>query len=346
MQAAYGPRFHRIAYRIPPKTKGFVMRCLRWVGKRINRSSWYLWGVDDWYDDRCNAVLTALQRRHHFDAVVVEYVFMSQAFECFTNGHLKILDTHDVMANRHRIFDGTGRAPRHFSTTPREEAKALNRADIVLAIQDREAEFFRTLTSRKVITFGHVTPVDDRYSRNGRQRGNTLLFVGSENVINVDGVRHFLQRIFPCIRSRLGEVELLLAGSICSAVPDQPGVRKLGIVDDIVEAYDLGDVVVNPVLYGTGLNIKSIEALGYGMPLVCSRAGSRGLEAAAGDAYLLAEDDTQFAERVVSLLTDMDLRKQLSVGATKFVEEWNRTQVQRYIDCLQAHQSQHVADHR
>lgn len=30
------------------------MRCLRWVGRRINRHScylWYLWGVDDWYDD-------------------------------------------------------------------------------------------------------------------------------------------------------------------------------------------------------------------------------------------------------------------------------------------------------
>lgn len=144
--------------------------------------------------------------------MLVEYVFMSQAFKCFTNGYLKILDTDDMMTNRHRILDVTGRPPPQFSTTAREEPKALNRADIVFAIQDREAEFFWTLTSGKV-TFGHVTPVDNRYVWRAKKRGSTLW--GSENVINVDGIRHFLNYVFPLAPSRVSEAELLLAVRIC-----------------------------------------------------------------------------------------------------------------------------------
>jgi glycosyltransferase involved in cell wall biosynthesis len=136
-----------------------------------------------------------------------------------------------------------------------------------------------------------------------------------------------MERVSPGIRRRVREVQLVLSGRICERVPDSDGVRKVGRLDEISEAYGVGDVAINPVQYGTGLNIKTIEALGYGMPLVCTPAGARGLEYAAGRAYLLATDDEEFIDSVVGLLSHLELARQLSAAACAFGREWNERQL-------------------
>lgn len=73
--------------------------------------------------------------------------------------------------------------------------------------------------------------------------------------------------------------------------------------------------MVNPMLYGTGLNIKSIEALGFGVPLLSTPVECRGLEAGANTAYWLAQSDREFAEKALELLGDAEARQKLSAAA-------------------------------
>jgi hypothetical protein len=42
------------------------------------------------------------------------------------------------------------------------------------------------------------------------------------------------------------------------------GVKLLGFVDNVYDFYAQGDVAINPVYQGTGLKIKTFEALSYG----------------------------------------------------------------------------------
>jgi hypothetical protein len=304
------------------------------ASKLFDRPSWYLFGIDDWYDNGANGELSKLSRQYQFDAVIVEYVFMSRAFGCFEETVLKVIDTHDVMTERWRIFKNSGRAPTWFSSTAGEEAKGLNRADVALAIQDSERDVLERITSASVITYGHLTPIENFFQEHAFRQRSTLIFVGSDNEINVHGVRHFLERIYPQVRQRLPSVELLLAGRIGERLPDIDGARKLGRVDSIGEAYALGNVAINPVQYGTGLNIKSIEALGYGMPLICAPAGARGLEHGAGKAYLLAQNDEQFADAVVGLLLNPELAGQFSKAACIFAKAWNELQLEGLFRAL------------
>src|SRR5690606_8198091 len=93
---------------------------------------------------------------------------------------------------------------------------------------------------------------------------------------------------------------------------------------DLGEAYDMADVVVNPRQFGTGLSIKSIEALSYGKPLVASPAGSSGMEDGAGTAFYLGKSSEALAEGIVRMLQDDALHQAFAAAGREYVVQHNR----------------------
>ena len=82
------------------------------------------------------------------------------------------------------------------------------------------------------------------------------------------------------------DARLLIAGSLCRAIADGPGLEKLGIIPDMASAYRNAWVAVNPVYIGSGQSVKTVEALGYCVPLVTTTTGARGLERFSGCAFI------------------------------------------------------------
>jgi hypothetical protein len=83
--------------------------------------------------------------------------------------------------------------------------------------------------------------------------------------------------------------------------------------------------VINPALSGTGLKIKSVEALGFGRPLVCTAEGARGLDPSSG-AFLVVATAQDFANQVGRILRDDTFAKALAFRATEYAQVWNRRQ--------------------
>jgi glycosyltransferase involved in cell wall biosynthesis len=325
MRRAWGERYHPVPYAQPPMARalrGYV-RC--WLADKLGRRAWYRWGLDDWYDEGVSAPIRRLHAAHRFDCVVVEYVFFSKALECFDDSVLKVLDTHDIMTDRWRLFADGGRAPEWFSCDVRDEARGLARAHVVIAIQERERDFFRAITDREVVRVGHLCLVADRFD-GGRRAAPAVLVVGSGNSINVDGLRWFLAEVWPGIAGRTRDATLQVAGAVADHVEDRPGLVRLGRPADMAQAYAGAAVVVNPVTRGTGLSIKSVEALAAGMPLVTTPAGGRGLEPAWGSAMVVAATPSAFADAVAALLADRERARELSRAALGFARAWMREQ--------------------
>ncbi len=151
-----------------------------------------------------------------------------------------------------------------------------------------------------------------------------FLIVGSENEINVNGLNQFLREDWPVVKKHLPLSQLLVAGGLSRHVPPSDDIHALGVLADIADAYRQAHIVINCVRSGTGLNIKSIEALGFAMPLISTIAGSRGLEAAAGQAFLLADNAESLAQAAALIWQDIAFAKNLSIAARNFAEEWNR----------------------
>lgn len=319
MLACWGGRFHSLSFRMPENRFSRLRRRVRkWLGLETQ----YIYGVDEWYDPAADAFIRDLAARIGFDAVIVEYVFFSRALRCFGGDVLKLVDTHDVFADRHRRYLAEGKKPQWFSTSRREEARGLARADVVIAIQENEARFFRETTPQRVITVGHIVPVDEASEDEARTSG--MLYVGSGNEINVHAAKYFIDGILPAIRQHIPSAILTVAGGVCDRLADTPGVRLLGQVEDLAPLYRSAAVVVNPILFGTGLKIKTVEALGFGRPLVTTPAGAEGLEEMAGKAFVIADSESAFSSAVIDLLSDHHARQALGQNARECATDWNR----------------------
>ncbi|MBD3755996.1 MAG: hypothetical protein IE937_10225, partial [Gammaproteobacteria bacterium] len=113
--------------------------------------------VDDWVTRPLSETFLSTVREKEFDAVIINYVMLSSLSELVDDRTLTILDTHDVFAGRDEMLRGMGRKPDFFWTSLEEEAKGLVRQDVVLAIQNREAEYFKT-AANEVLLVGHMEP--------------------------------------------------------------------------------------------------------------------------------------------------------------------------------------------
>src|SRR3972149_9108825 len=99
------------------------------------------------------------------------------------------------------------------------------------------------------------------------------------------------------------------------------GVIPVGYKPSLKAEYERASVVINPVLAGTGLEIKSVEALLHGKALVSTRAGATGLvDKYINKAYLVINNYEHFASLVNRLLTDLNFRVQIESEAKKYAE--------------------------
>jgi glycosyltransferase involved in cell wall biosynthesis len=262
-----------------------------------------------------------LWERYRFDAVIVEYVLISKLLCSVPDSVSKIIDTIDVFGDRNQRVQNVPKRKRWFSTTREEESAALERAHVVLAIQEEEAEYFRSLGHDRVITVGHLA---DRVHAAGEPAGApSIMVMGSESASNRHGLSVFLSRAWPLVRARVPDARLRVIGRIGDAMMNgTPGVERLGVVADTAMAYESGHVVINPVLEGTGLPIKSIEALMFGKPLVATPWAARSLQDGAGSAFVASENPEEMAAAVITLLTDTAARKDVATAALRYAERY------------------------
>ena len=266
------------------------------------------------------------------DAVLVEYVFYSWLLELFGPEVRKIIDTHDVFTNRHQRFLRNGVEPEWHSTTRRQERKGLQRANCVIAIQDQEREFFSKLTKGKVVTVGHIAPTQDFSAKESPEP--RVLLTASHNQVNRDGAAHFIEDVWPLIQRCVPGAQLELCGRICNHMAPAAGVVLSGELPSLEPAYARAWVVISPLRFGTGLKIKTIEAMAFGKATVATAVSAEGLESAAGTALRLADGPESFAAECVSLLESIEMRRQLGRRALAFVESWNARQRQSLAEAL------------
>jgi succinoglycan biosynthesis protein ExoO len=242
--------------------------------------------------------------------VIADYAFVSPAIPyamCPKARSLVVM--HDLFCSRTDQFAGVSASDSVASIDEATELAFLGAADAVIAIQANEARFVaERLPQRHVIVAPMATDtVDDPEPGDGL----TVLFVGSSTAPNVVGLRWFLDDVWPQLRRERPDCELLVAGRVQQAFHDTPtGAHFLGMVDDLEPLYQRAAVVISPLLVGSGLKIKLIEALGRGKAVVATSVTVDGVADQVRSAVTIADTAVDFAGAVLGLLSDDQLRLQ------------------------------------
>jgi glycosyltransferase involved in cell wall biosynthesis len=152
-----------------------------------------------------------------------------------------------------------------------------------------------------------------------------VVFLGPTYMFpNRDGVEFFLDSIWPSVVNRMPGASFHLLGKNSGAdkmlFEQHPGVSCQGYVPDIRPHFAAAQCSVVPLRVGGGTRLKILDAWSMGKAVVSTSIGCEGLATVDGRNILIRDDAKSFADAVVQILSDADLRKRLGNEGRRTVE--------------------------
>lgn len=153
-----------------------------------------------------------------------------------------------------------------------------------------------------------------------------IVFCGNMSYApNVSAARFLVEKVMPLVWAKRPATTLLLAGA-----SPKHSIWRLGLedrvtvsgwVDDIRTAYASSRLFMAPMLIGSGLQNKLLEAMAMHMPCVTTSLANIPLGATSGDQLLVGDDAETLAAHIVALLDNNELGTRIADSGFRFVHE-------------------------
>lgn len=277
---------------------------------------------------------------YNVQIVICTYIFHSKILEWVPKDILKIIDTHDRMTDRHLFLKVNKIKDEFFSCTQEDEAKYLNRADIIWARRDQETRFFNEITnSNKCLTVSHFDEPNFLPVTSGNFR--LIGFLASDNNVNFQMVKEFVYVFIRKYAECPIDIKLVIGGNVeklikkdrkflklCSSFP----IKFTGFVENKEEFYNNVDAVIVPITFGTGINVKMIEAMSFGKPIISTRIGIKGI--VSDSRYHNAKSLSDLVERIWELYKKKEDLFELAETSKQCYREFYRENTRNFDLCF------------
>jgi sugar transferase (PEP-CTERM/EpsH1 system associated) len=140
---------------------------------------------------------------------------------------------------------------------------------------------------------------------------------------NQDAMQYFIREIWPLLKARMAEIQMLVIGRGAPdwlvALGEKNGLRFTGAADDIRPYVHSSAVSVVPLRIGGGSRLKILEAAAMGKAIVSTRLGAEGLQVRPDEHLLIADTPQEFADAIVRLLKNREMRRKLGQAGRRLV---------------------------
>lgn len=291
----------------------------RIVGKPIAKHLRDYWRR---YPGGLDSYLASLVDEFFIKIVIVEYVWLHPAINKLPSNVIRILDTHDVQYKRIEEFASRGlQFP--LEITKERESEIFRKFNALVAIQEKEANLIKEMAPDIPVVVAGTTGSPPGRSSAEVEHGN-ILYVGGSNSANYDGLSRFLAHSWPIVQRKAPASILHICGYISRAFKARQynNVHFHGYVENMEPFYAKADIVVNPIWIGTGLKIKTVEALARGKVLVTTQKGIEGMPEEVSDCCRIVNDEIDFATSIVELINDNRYKSELAFRANSYASRF------------------------
>jgi glycosyltransferase len=293
------------------------------------------------------------------DFIFTDMIRTSMYYHAFNGSKaLKVLDMDDLLSARYKRqlcaqytsnISGqyTSRLPKFFqkiignsffknlilkiesNLIEKAELYYSNLYDKVIFVSQLETDCLNKKIPNKAITIPVGINAIKDLQLETRYEKNMLTFVGNMKVAaNIDSLEWIVDNILPKIQH---DIRLLVIGAcpeyIKEQYEDNEKVVFTGRVDDLTSYVRKGQIFLSPILYGTGIKTKILEAMSMGVPIVTNDVGVEGIDVKNGNEIWVENNPEKIANKVDELLDNYDLALQVAQRAKIVVEEkyeWNK----------------------
>lgn len=260
-----------------------------------------------------------LLRQNQYDYIVISYVYYADlvANKALTGQAKLIMDTHDFTTAQFKNKRGF-----NLGRTFEDEIKRLNAFDEVWAISVEERYVFNQFCKTKVRLVPMMMDAPAAQTQPANEKLYDLIYVASDNVHNQRAAAWFFKDIYPLLPAG---VRICVIGKINQFISDQYPITRVPFAADLDSYYQRSKIALCPMLSGTGVKVKVVEALAHGLPVVCTEYGTDGLPNKIDNGCLVSNNAAIYAQMIVQLLTQPALYAQQQTYALRLFNQYFET---------------------
>lgn len=303
-------------------------------GALMNIFSNQSYNVSRYYDEDAARLLENILRENDFDIIQFEGLFVVP--------YLDVVKEHSkakVIYRAHNIeFDVWERIALTEKFSPRRrylqflarrlkayETMQINRFHQVFAISEQDRQ--------SILRFGCATPLDvfpvaldfERYvTAPSKTIFPTLFHLGAMDWRpNKEGLEWFLDEIWPDIETLNSELRFYIAGKNMQRQffeYDSDNLVVEGEVFDAVEFINSKDIMIVPLLSGSGMRVKIIEGMAMRKCIIATSMAAEGIRCEHGRDILIADTADEFYRSILQCVTDPKKWREIGENARKTVE--------------------------
>lgn len=278
-----------------------------------------------------------------FDVVTFDFVFIASYQELFSHSYT-ILEEHNIESNLLMQC--------HTNVRQSDVDKASEESGAMQEFRDAEQEY-KLLTAyenqvwssfdlRTVVSEGDQQEIESRCSqevilvKNGvdtktiplvdNEQGEKLFYMGHMTYYpNVDAVCYFVNKVLPILWLHDPTIRFCIAGR--HPAPQVQELTQDSRIELVANPDNMSDVAkdcmltVVPLRLGSGTRLKILHAMAMGLPVVSTSLGAEGLSIIDGTDILIRDQAEAFAEAIIQLRSDTELRQKLRKKGRKLVEQ-------------------------
>lgn len=291
--------------------------------------------VTRFYSKEFENKIIEILKKDHYDIVQLEYLPMAlyiNAVRQYSKSPI-VLRNHNI---EHiiweRIATNTKQPLKRFylkklsETLKSFEIKSMKSVDGIISVTQHDADNFKKMTSKKhIISIPTGLTKEQLPEKSTQIPDNHFFHIGAMNwQPNLEGVKWLIDDIFPKVKLKCPDAVLHLAGRY---MPDwlqnlqQDGIIVDGEVPDVFDYMNKHGIMVVPLLSGSGIRIKIIEGMAANKPIITTTIGAEGINCKHNSELLLADSAEDFANEMIRLRDDLELRNKLSENARQLIEK-------------------------
>ncbi|MFY0255265.1 glycosyltransferase [Chitinophaga sp. 30R24] len=256
------------------------------------------WNLRKHFDD--------LLQQQTYDYIIISYAYWADLI--LDNPHVgksvTIIDTHDLLASQHQNDIGFDRG-----VALGDELRRVAQFDQVWAISPEETYFFSQFLKGKVKHIPMMMAPPPKVQPLG-EKTYDLVYVATDNPHNLISSAWFFREVYPLLPASL---KICAIGPITGHISEEyKNVTRIAFADDLDEYYLQASIAICPMLTGTGVKVKVVEAMSHGLPVVCTDRGLDGLPDKTNNGCLCANDPKEFAANIIRLLEDRSFYETVS----------------------------------
>lgn len=304
----------------------------------FNIFSFLPYAIKKYYSKKMEKTINALIGQNRYDLIHCDSLQMSRNVLKFKQIP-RILTEHNIESqilkrcaeNEHNVFKKLYYYLQ-YKKLNRYEIFACRQFDHIAAVSENDKRHLATFVPADRISVvpngvdtGHFRP--EACESKAKTGKFSLVFTGSMDWLpNEDALCYFFSEIYPRIKQSVGRVSMSVVGRsptrrILAYADNDSSIHITGRVEDVRPFISQADIFVTPLRIGGGTRLKILEAMAMAKPVVSTTIGAEGLEVEPEKNIILSDRPEDFAERVIKLFGDQQLKNNIAAEGRKLAEE-------------------------